>query len=79
MGPAGARIASVAAIAGYGVASVPLGFADFNGRAFGMNIIAPKGSESKILQVMSAWAKVVGPHVPPIQLVHWEEGKASHI
>lgn len=51
LGPADARMASLAAVAGYGypVASVPLGFADFNGRAFGMNIIARAGEEGKIL------------------------------
>ena len=55
LGPADARMASIAAAAGYPVASVPLGFADFNGRAFGMNIIAGRGQEGIILQVMSAW------------------------
>lgn len=65
MGPADARMASVAAAAGYPVATVPLGFADFNGRAFGMNIIAPAGQEHEILRVMSAWENTFGPRKPP--------------
>jgi len=73
MGPADARIASVAAAAGYPVATVPLGFADFNGRAFGMNILAGPGDEGKILRVMSAWA-VTFPEgrLPPPMLVNWQ-------
>ena len=65
MGPADARIASVAAAAGYPVATVPLGFADFNGRAFGMNLIARENEEETLLQVMSAWEKTFGPREPP--------------
>ena len=65
MGPADARIASVAAAAGYPVATVPLGFADFNGRAFGMNLIARENEEGTLLQVMSAWEKTFGPREPP--------------
>ena len=71
MGPADARIASVAAAAGYPVATVPLGFADFNGRAFGMNIIAPAGQEHEIFRVMSAWETTFGPRKPPPILEEW--------
>ncbi|KAI0113681.1 amidase signature domain-containing protein [Nemania sp. FL0031] len=49
------RMASLAAAAGYAVASFPLGFADFNGRAWGMNAISGPGGEEKLLEVMSAW------------------------
>ena len=65
MGPADARIASVAAAASYPVATVPLGFADFNGRAFGMNIIAPADQEHEVFRVMSAWETTFGPREPP--------------
>jgi amidase len=73
MGPADARFASVAACAGFPVASVPLGFADFNGRAFGMSIIAGAGGEGDILRVMSAW-EVTFPEgrQPPPMLVNWQ-------
>ena len=77
MGPADARIASVAAAAGYPVATVPLGFAHFNGRAFGMNIIAGGDQEEKILQVMSAWESTFGPWVPPPILEGWDPSDAT--
>ena len=55
LGPADARMASVAAAAVYPIGVMPLGFARFNGRAFGINIIARDGEEDKILHAMSAW------------------------
>ena len=73
LGPADARMASVAAAAGYPVGVVPLGFADFNGRAFGMNIIARAGEEYKILHAMSAWAATFpDAREPPPMLVGWK-------
>ena len=77
MGPADARIASVAAAAGYPVATVPLGFADFNGRAFGMNLIARENEEGTLLQVMSAWEKTFGPRKPPTLPPSQESAEAS--
>lgn len=66
MGPADARMASVAAAAGFLVDTVPLGYADFNGRAFGMNLIAAAGQKSKITQVMSTWENTFrGARKPP--------------
>ena len=73
LGPADARMASVAAAAGYPVGVVPLGFADFNGRAFGMNVIARAGEEHKIVQAMSAWAATFpDARAPPPMLVDWK-------
>ncbi len=73
LGPADARMASVASAAGYPVGVVPLGFAEFNGRAFGINIIARNGEEHKILHAMSAWeATFPGARGPPPMLVNWE-------
>ena len=73
IGPADARMVSVGAAAGYPVGVVPLGFADFNGRAFGMDIIAGAGEEDKILPAMSAWAATFpDARVPPPMLVDWK-------
>ena len=73
LGPADARMASVAAAAGYPVGVVPLGFADFNGRAFGMNIIARDGEEYKIFHAMRAWeATFPDARCPPPMLVNWK-------
>lgn len=78
LGPADARMASLAAVAGYPVASVPLGFADFNGRAFGMNMIARAGQEAKMLQVMSAWEETFPKaHSPPPVLVEWDHKETA--
>lgn len=71
LGPADSRIASVAAAAGFPVAAVPLGLADFNGRAFGMLLISPENTEAKMIEVMSAWEATLGPRQPPPMLVNW--------
>ena len=72
VGPADGRIASTAACAGYPVATVPLGFAAFNGRAFGLNMIAPSDSVEKILAFKSAWGKSFPKgRAPPPLLVNW--------
>lgn len=55
LGNGDGRMTAIASAAGYPVGSVPLGYADFNGRAFGMNVITGRNGESKMLKVMSAW------------------------
>jgi amidase len=49
------RMASLASAARYAVSALPLGYADFNGRAWGINAVAGAGGEAKILEFMSAW------------------------
>ncbi|KAI1364481.1 amidase signature domain-containing protein [Xylaria arbuscula] len=64
---------TIAANAGYPIASVPLGFSSYNGRPFGMEIMARNGEEGKIFEVMSAWeATFPEGRIPPPQLVEWE-------
>lgn len=78
MGPADGRIASVAAAAGFPVATVPLGYADFNGRAFGLNLIAPSDAEGLMIEVMSAWEATFPEGCrPPPMLVDWESAKQT--
>lgn len=48
-------LTSMAAGAGYPIASVPLGFSSYNGRPHGMEIMARNREEEKIFEVMSAW------------------------
>lgn len=65
---------SIAANAGYPIASVPLGFSSYNGRPFGMEIMARNGEEEKIFAVMSAWeATFPNGRMPPPRLMDWEE------
>ncbi|KAL8903551.1 MAG: hypothetical protein Q9207_003856 [Kuettlingeria erythrocarpa] len=73
LGPSEAMFASMASTAEYPVASMPLGFADFNGRAFGVQVLAKHGQEDKILRVMAAWeATFPEGRVPPPSLVNWK-------
>lgn len=57
IGSADAQMASVASAASYAVGSMLFGYANFNGRAFEINIIAGENNEAKILEIMSAWEK----------------------
>ncbi|KAJ5723744.1 hypothetical protein N7488_001779 [Penicillium malachiteum] len=55
-GPLDSRLGSIAAVAGFPSATVPLGYAEsYNGRAYGLSIIAGAGKEEKLVQFMSAW------------------------
>lgn len=74
LGPSDGRMASVAACAGYPIATVPLGFADFNGRAFGMNVLAPANEEGAIFRLMSAWEGTFpDARAPPPLLANWND------
>ncbi len=50
-----APMASVVALAGYPHGVVPLGFANCDGRPFGLNVLARAGEEDKKFAFMSAW------------------------
>ena len=69
----------MSAAAGYLHATVPLGYADnYNGRAYGLTIVAGAGKEEKALQFMSAWeASHPGLRISPPQLVAWEKKGVS--
>lgn len=74
IGSSDARLAGIAAAAGFPIGNVPLGFADFNGRAIGLSLLAPAGQDLTILKVMSAWEKSLPmARVPPPMLVNWEK------
>ena len=50
------RVGSMSAAAGYLHGTVPLGYADnYNGRAYGLTIVAGAGKEDKALRFMRAW------------------------
>ena len=71
IGPLDGRIVTVAAAAGYPAGVAPLGYADnYNGRAYGVAIVAKAGEEGKILQAMSAWEKTMPRRIPPPQLAN---------
>ncbi|UKZ74712.1 hypothetical protein TrVFT333_002382 [Trichoderma virens FT-333] len=73
IGPLDGRIVTVAAAAGYPAGVAPLGYADnYNGRAYGVAIVAKAGDEGKILQAMSAWEKTMPRRIPPPQLANYK-------
>ncbi|KAL6693351.1 amidase signature domain-containing protein [Trichoderma pleuroticola] len=73
IGPLDGRIVTVAAAAGYPAGVAPLGYADnYNGRAYGVAIVAKAGNEGKILQAMSAWEKTMPRRIPPPQLANYK-------
>ena len=79
VGPADARMASVASVAGMPIGTLPLGHADFNGRAWGLNIITGDDIDG-MLAVMGAWS-VTFPdaRVPPPMLENWSKHERSHV
>ncbi|RMD44482.1 hypothetical protein DV735_g655, partial [Chaetothyriales sp. CBS 134920] len=70
MAPADSRLVSLASAAGCPVANVPLGFADFNGRAHGLAVVARPHDERNLLRVMAAW-EATFPHAlaPPPMMI----------
>jgi amidase len=69
IGPGDSRTGSVGSAADFPVANLPLGFANFNGRGFGLHMIAPKYQEAKMLQIMAAWEKTFPENVRPPPLL----------
>ena len=63
-------------ISGYLVASLPLGYLDFNGRPFGLQIIAKAHQDVLLIQAQSAWEATFPKHQPPSldEIVRWASG-----
>ncbi|KAI1063472.1 hypothetical protein LB506_012763 [Fusarium annulatum] len=67
VGSSDTAIKAYASGSGYPVGNVPLGYLDFNGRPFGLAVLAAKDQEAKILKFMNAWEGTFGPRqVPPL-------------
>lgn len=52
-------------VTGYPIASLPLGYLDFNGRPFGMAALASGHQEGTLIKVQSAWEATFPPRRPP--------------
>jgi len=50
---------------GYPVCGMPLGYLDYNGRAFGMSAVARRGQDALLVKVMSAWEATLPPRKTP--------------
>ena len=75
LAPGDGRMASIAALAGAPCGVVPLGFADFNGRPFGLNVLAAAHNEGMILEFMSAWEHTFpeARKPPPLLQENWDK------
>ena len=53
--------------AGYPIATLPLGYLDFNGRPHGLAAIAAAHDEARLIQLQSAWeAAFPARKIPPL-------------
>lgn len=64
MGAPTGRSAAIYDIAGYPVGIVPLGYAKFHGRAFGLSCVVQQGRDDLIIRVMGAWEGLLKPRKP---------------
>lgn len=51
--------------AGYPIATMPLGYLDYNGRPFGLCGIARAHQDNVLLKMQSAWEATFGLRLPP--------------
>ncbi|PTB56454.1 hypothetical protein M431DRAFT_79828 [Trichoderma harzianum CBS 226.95] len=65
IGPGDGPMFGIALTAGYPVATVPLGYLEFNGRPFGMQIAAKAHQEGLLIQAQSAWEATFPKRQPP--------------
>ncbi|ATY58913.1 amidase family [Cordyceps militaris] len=65
IGPAESPMPTIACASGYPIASLPLGYLDFNGRPFGMAAVASGHQEAVLIKVQSAWEATFPPRQPP--------------
>ncbi|KAJ5162975.1 Amidase [Penicillium coprophilum] len=65
MGPGDGLLFQISGTAGYPGATLPLGYLDFNGRPFGMQIIAKAHQEALLIQAQSAWEATFPERHPP--------------
>jgi amidase len=65
MGPGDGPLFSISGTAGYPGATLPLGYLNFNGRPFGLQIVAKAGQEALLIQAQSAWEATFPKRQPP--------------
>ena len=65
VGPAESSIIQFAAAAGYPIATLPLGYLDFNGRPHALAAISAAHQEARLIQLQSAWEATFPARKPP--------------
>lgn len=66
VGPAEGSLTKFAAAAGYPIATLPLGYLDFNGRPHALAAIAAAHQEPILIQLQSAWEGSFPARKPPL-------------
>ena len=59
------RLSELTRPTGYPIASLPLGYLDYNGRPFAMAALASGHQEATLVKVQSAWESTFPPRRPP--------------
>ncbi|KAL8750099.1 MAG: hypothetical protein Q9199_007284 [Rusavskia elegans] len=65
IGPAESSMTDFASASGYPIASLPLGYLEFNGRPFGMAALVSAHQEATLIKVQSAWEATFPARRPP--------------
>ncbi|KAF2970834.1 hypothetical protein GQX73_g2780 [Xylaria multiplex] len=65
IGPGDGPMINIAGTAGYPSATLPLGYLDFNGRPFGLQILAKAHQEALLIEAQSAWEATFAKRQPP--------------
>ncbi|KIW91565.1 uncharacterized protein Z519_07532 [Cladophialophora bantiana CBS 173.52] len=65
MAPADSLLINYAACGGYPIATLPLSYLDYNGRPFGLSVIARAGQDALLIKAQSAWEATFGARKPP--------------
>jgi amidase len=64
VGPGDSPMTNYAASAGYPIATLPVGVLEFNGRPFGLTVIAKAHGEPMLIKLQSAWEKLFPRKLP---------------
>ena len=65
IGPAESSLVQFAAAAGYPIATLPLGYLDFNGRPHALAAVSAAHQEALLIQLQSAWESNLPARKPP--------------
>ncbi|KAI9817887.1 MAG: hypothetical protein M1827_001006 [Pycnora praestabilis] len=68
IGPGDSTLYALVAAAGYPIATLPLSYLDFNGRAFGLVALTSAHREDILFRIQSAWEATFPPRIPPKHL-----------
>ena len=60
---------SLTAILGFPIGTLPIDYLDYNGRPTGLLVAAPRGRESTLIKVMSAWEATFPPRKEPTEFM----------